>query len=199
MTWNPPTNAPIAEMDGVKILAADNLAKVGAFKAPRTRREPKLYIVDSTGGSKPGFVNTTPDQNKAAIPLAQAVKMGLVNPEHVSMDDKIPLAAVEIEPAPFKTVEKEAPVVQAPDVNKVAEQKIAEYVAQAPEVAPVVQPEVQWQDPNDEMTPEEIIGLLSSAIAYERDCGEQLHLVDQNGNKILGIQVVREKPTFVGM
>ena len=197
MTWNPPNNAPIGEMDGVKILAADNLSQVGAFKQARRRREPMLYVVDNAGNNKPGFVNTTKEQNKAAIPLSKAIQMGLIQPEHVSLDEKLEVGEVKIDPAPFETVEKEIPMVQ--EVNKIAEQKIARAVAFAPVTEPQVQEAVQWEDPNDDMTPEEIINLLSSAIAYERDCGEQLHLVDQAGNKILGIQVVREKPSFVGM
>lgn len=187
---------PIHQFGGIKVLEKENLAQPHRPKRARKRREPKLYVLDNAAPGK--FLdNLTPEQNAAAIDLEQAIAMGLVKAEDVNMAPKLDFNPdeIEVEPTPF---EKEKPMAQ--NTNQLAEQKIAQAVAQAPQAVdpqPVVQPE--WEDPRDNLSPDEILQELAHAIQYERDCGEQIHLVDQDGNKILGLNIVREKPKFVGM
>ena len=191
-------SAPIHQFGGIKVLEKENLAQPHRPKRARKRREPKLYVLDNAAPGK--FLdNLTPEQNDAAIDLDQAIAMGLVKAEDVNMDTKLEFNPDDIEVEPTQ-LEEEKPVALAQDLNKQAEQKIAQAVAQAPQVAapqPVEQPE--WEDPRDNLSPDEILQELAHAIQYERDCGEKIHLVDQDGNKILGLNIVREKPKFVGM
>ncbi|NRA42479.1 MAG: hypothetical protein HRU21_09280 [Pseudomonadales bacterium] len=194
-----PQGQSLGQFGDVNVLAADKLAVPGRPKPKRTRREPKVYITDNAGGSSK-FVNTNKDQNDAAIPLDQAIQMGLVKPEHVNKNPKLDYdpKEVKVEPAPF---EKEKSVAKDPndEINLTAEQKIAQAVAQAPVVEDASVAPAFYEDPLDNMTPEEILTILAAAITYERKCGTTIHLVDQDGNKIHGLQIVRDKPEFIGM
>ena len=191
-----PQGPPVATFGDLNVLAADKLAQPNRPKPKRTRKEPKVYIMDNVGPAGQKFVSTNKDQNDAAYSLDQAIQMGLIKPEHVNKNTKLDYNTDGVipEPAPFET---EKPVTQ--NTNQVAEQKIAQAVAQAPVQEPVVQEPVNWEDPTDNMTPEELIQALGSAIAYERECGEKIKLIDQNGQVVTGLQLVREKPQFIGM
>ena len=186
---------PIAQFGDVKVLEHKNLSQPHRPKRARGRRDPKLYILDNAGPGK--FLdNLTPEQNAAALDLDQAIEMGLIKAEDVNMEPKFEINPedLQIEPAPF---EQEKPVVQ--NNNQLAEQKIAQAVADAPQTAPKPQEPVIWEDPTDNMSPEDLLNALAHAIQYERECGEKIHLVDQDGNKVTGLNIVREKPQFVGM
>ena len=198
MSFSPPTNQPIAQFGDVKVLEEQNLSRPNMPKAARQRREPKVFFIDGNPNNPNKFFDESATKKIPNMTLDQAISQGLVNPEHVNKKPKLEINPedIKIDPAPF---EKEKPVALKQDANATAEQLIAEAVAHAPQSTPVVQEPVVWEDPTDNMSPEDLLNALASAVAHERKCGQKLHLIDQNGNKILGLNIVRETPNFIQM
>lgn len=179
------------EVGGRKILAASKLAGFNKPKPKRVRKEPKLYIVDDIPGGK--FINPgNSGEHVAELSLDQAISQGLVNPDQINKTNKV---KVPVDPkAPVQEPVQEEPAI----IGQILDSDIPMLdVPPLPKDRPV--PSVINIHPGSGEIPEDLLADLIMSIKTEKAAGHAIKVIDQDGNEVNGLSIVRPSSPNMSM
>lgn len=203
------------EIGGHQILAADKLSGFNKSKPKRTRKEPKLYVVDNMSGQKFAAPEETDESGNVAaeMTLAQAIDQGLVKEGQVDKSIKVALPKdpnpppVPVGPSHGLTQDhidkaQEVPFDEATGQPIITGQGLPSDIPMLdvpplPTDRPV--PSIVDIHPGSGEIPEDLLKDLIMSIKAEKAAGHSIKVLDQDGNEINGLTIVRPSSPNMSM